>query len=1180
MVGSNLRMISKVLALITVATLYLFASGFRVSAQKDARQTDPILSRLVDLCANEHSEVGYWGQTDKIRFLGNSAGAPIQQPASLKAAASPEAAARGYLSVCGLFFGLSDQKSELQLSRQTQSEDGRSIVRFRQTYQGIPIFGAEMVIQLNSANNVLMVNGNMLPDIQVDPTPSVDAAAAQQTALALVAGKNALDSTALTASAAELWVYNPRLLQIEDGGTVLVWQTEVTPVEMMPIRDLVLVDAHSGMVVLDLSLIDTAMNRKTYTLNNTENVPGTLVCDETNPYCYGGDTSAVNAHVYAGDTYYFYMAYHGRDSIDNAGMDLISSVHFASGYCNAFWTGWQMVYGDGCWLVVDDVVAHEMTHGVTAYESALIYQNESGAINESLSDVWGEFVDLNNGKGTDTPEVRWYIGEEAGGGPFRYMQDPTLYSDPDRMGSPYYYHGEDDSGGVHTNSGVNNKAAFLITDGGTFNGYTVNGIGMTKTSRIYYEAQTNVLIASSDYADLYYALHQACVNLIGTNGIQATDCQEVRNATLATQMNANIPPNLAPSNDDFATPVWIGSLPYTLAQDTIGATTATDDPALQCGSGYGQRRHSVWYRYMPGVSGNLTFNTIGSNYDTVLAVWTGSRGSLVSVGCNNDIWKTNQSEVQFAATAGVPYFIEIASYQANAGNLTLHAYVTPFSSAITSQASYSAPTLNGVIAPGEWADAQSYLISNPMASANDVTLYVMNDSSHLYLAFDIPNDAVETGVWFDDNPLPSDGLWTNTVCGNPDGEGVIWTASSYNDYTEFIAGPLYCPWISPAPGVQGKLISSSGHAQSEVGIDFTSSALRAVPGDTIKMFLDVMIWQSSAFRILQMWPFVSAYNDTKKTDPAMFGQIILAVPDTTPPAVVSSLRADPSPTRAQSVDFVVTFSEGVSGVDTGDFSLLTKGVTGASVTAVTCPLRCTNKRTVTVDTGTGSGTLRLTVLDDDSIRDFVGNPLGGSGAGNGNFTDGETYKIDKTPPTVVSSLRASPNPTNAAFVDFRITFSEAVVGVGNSDFSLSTTGVSGASISSVIGSSATYTVTVATGSGDGMLHLNVLDDDTILDEAGNPLNDRYTDGETYTIVREYSLTIIAANGTVAKDPDASTYHEGDVVQLTATPISDWRFSHWSGDLVSSANPASVTIHGNTTVTANFTRLVYLPLVIR
>ncbi len=476
-------------------------------------------------------------ETGTLRFISTMPGRPIPQPSALPANASPEVAARGYLSVCGSLLGLRDQASDLKLMKQKQ-EAGRSTVRFQQQYQGIPVVGGEVIVQVDGNNNIVAVNKEVLPKIKVATQAAVSAAQAQENALQAVAKKYELDVSDLTASEPQLWIYDPRLIGPDKGDTRLVWRLEVTPVELLPIREFVLVDALRGNLALSFNQVDYAKNRETYTTGNTTNLPGTLVCNESNPTCSGGDIYAQNAHIYAGDTYDFYSTYHGRDSIDNAGMTIKSTVHYyTSGYCNAFWNGSQMVYGDGCNIVADDVVAHEITHGVTQYESNLFYYYQSGAINESFSDLWGEFVDQTNGKGNDDSSVKWLIGEDTTPTPIRDMEDPPLYDQPDKMTSTLYYLGADDSGGVHTNSGVNNKAVYLMTDGGTFNGKTVTALGMQKVITIYYEAQTNLLTSGADYKDLYNALYQACYNKTGVNGITTDDCQEVRDATDAVEMN-------------------------------------------------------------------------------------------------------------------------------------------------------------------------------------------------------------------------------------------------------------------------------------------------------------------------------------------------------------------------------------------------------------------------------------------------------------------------------------------------------------------------------------------------------------------------------------------------------------------------------------------------------------------
>jgi hypothetical protein len=226
----------------------------------------------------------------------------------------------------------------------------------------------------------------------------------------------------------------------------------------------------------------------------------------------------------------------------------------------------------------------------------------------------------------------------------------------------------------------------------------------------------------------------------------------------------------------------------------------------------------------------------------------------------------------------------------------------------------------------------------------------------------------------------------------------------------------------------------------------------------------------------------------------------------TAPSVTSSLRADPNPTLADLVSFTVTFSEAVSGVDPDDFTVTTMGnLTGAFVANAS---GSGNTYTVIAATGNGDGSLRLDVVDNDSIQNAFGIPLGGIGAGNGNFTSGESYDVDKSVPYVTGSLRADANPTTAVSVSFTVGFSEAVSGVDASDFFVSTTGsISGTAITSVNGSGNLYNVAVSTGNGDGTLRLDVLDNDSIVDASGYALggpgigNGNFTTGEEYTINR-------------------------------------------------------------------------------
>jgi Tol biopolymer transport system component len=250
------------------------------------------------------------------------------------------------------------------------------------------------------------------------------------------------------------------------------------------------------------------------------------------------------------------------------------------------------------------------------------------------------------------------------------------------------------------------------------------------------------------------------------------------------------------------------------------------------------------------------------------------------------------------------------------------------------------------------------------------------------------------------------------------------------------------------------------------------------------------------------------------------------------PTVLSVTRSDTNPTSAGQVSFVVTFSEVVGGVDAGDFALTTTGgITGASVQTVG---GSGSTRTVMVNTGTGDGTIRLDVVDDDSIRDTAGTSLGGTGAGNGGFTTGESYTVDKNLPSVTSILLADPNPSGAASVHFTVNFSEPVTGLDVSDFVLTITGgITSAAVTDVSGSGSIYTVTAGTGNGSGTLRLDLIDNDTVVDGGSQPLggtgagNGTFNTGQVYTIDKG----VLTVTGSRRADPDPSA---ADSVRFNVT----------------------------------------------
>ncbi|MEI8080771.1 MAG: M4 family metallopeptidase [Actinomycetes bacterium] len=568
-------------------------------------------------------------------------GQPISRAAGVPASASPQTLARSFLASTRSQVGPSDANTELDLKSVQPSAAHGKVVRFQQRVSGIPVLGGEVLVDLDKSGNVRSAASESLPGAAPDSTAAIPPADASSTALAEVAKRTGTAQTSLRASKPQQWIFDPRIMGMAGvPKSALVWRTEVTSTSGPSVNRLVLVDAQTGSVTLDLNQIKNAEDRQICDANSSPDQVPCVAPVRTE----GGPPSMVTdvnqAYDYSGDTYDFYYSRFGRDSLDNHGMSTLSTVRYceAADACpldNAFWDGSQMAYGEG-YAGADDVVGHEMTHGVTTYMSDLIYQNQSGAINESLSDIFGEFVDLTNSGGTDTPAVRWLIGEDLPRiGTIRNMADPPAFGHPDRMGSPLYHTGHEDSGGIHSNSGVGNKFAYLLTDGGAFNGRTVTGLGLTKAPQIIYWA-ANLLTPASDYTAFGQALQASCASLVGTNGITEADCAQVEKAGQAVEI---IPVRTAPLTP--AVPAALAgngqaSVAWVAPPDGSSAIT---DYLVQYSSDGG----SSWSTFPDGVSTTTSATVTGL---------TNGTGDVVRVAAKNLVGTGDYSPASATITPG------------------------------------------------------------------------------------------------------------------------------------------------------------------------------------------------------------------------------------------------------------------------------------------------------------------------------------------------------------------------------------------------------------------------------------------------------------------------------------------------------------------------------------------------
>ena len=457
-------------------------------------------------------------------------------------------------------FKMRDPGLELLATRAERDTYGMQHVRFQQVSHGVPVAGAEVSAHYDEEGRLASIDASYVPELDsVDVNPRLAAADALAMVKADVLSHTPIAESALVADAGKLVIYERKL----------AWEYRVRALESKaPAIWVVTVDARSGDILHRYDDLETVaasgvgvlgdtkkfevssgdgggfvmsdassgIQIVTYSASQLESAPGTLVASNTATSWDSSGTgrgAAVDAHFNAGVVAKYYKNVHGRNAIDGAGGPMLSTVHYGAQYENAAWIQTGMIYGDGGKIfkalsVAVDVVGHEMTHGVTEKTSHLTYENQSGALNEAVSDIFGAFIEH-----SVAPDARknWIIGElcTLDGSSLRDMMQPhnvTIQPQPAHMNE--YLVTAQDGGGVHINSGIINNAAWLMTVGGTnpVSGVQVKyGIGWEKSEKLWYQANTNYFQASTSFAQAANALQQAGKDIhLTDNELAIVDC--------------------------------------------------------------------------------------------------------------------------------------------------------------------------------------------------------------------------------------------------------------------------------------------------------------------------------------------------------------------------------------------------------------------------------------------------------------------------------------------------------------------------------------------------------------------------------------------------------------------------------------------------------------------------------
>lgn len=475
------------------------------------------------------------------------------------------------------------KEDELQLLKTSNDALGFRHHRYQQKYKGIPVEGAIYLIHEKN-NKVKQANGKLVHNLKLSTKPAISETEALKAALkhlnatlyawedavheqSIQQVKNNADATFYPSG--ELVIVEPKFTQ-KAANYRLAYKFDIYAIEPLT-RQVVFVDATNQNILKTLEKIHDCTNASasgttnysgnqsftacqdagTYTLknnigggmqvfnsNNTNSNPQIPFTDTNN--FFEGDPTANEVHWATQKTYEYFLNTHNRNSLNDDGMALLSWIHYGESYNNAFWNGSWMTYGDGdntrfSSLTSPDVVAHEMAHGVTDFSADLIYSYESGALNESFSDIFGEVAE-NYMTGSND----WLMGADftvrPGKTSLRNMSNPNdpnaLTQQPDTYEGDFWYTGSGDNGGVHYNSGVQNYWFYLLCEGG--NGindkddeYLVNAIGMQKAAAVAYRNLTVYLMPNSQYSDARTGSIAAAEDLRNAGVLTANDVEQV-----------------------------------------------------------------------------------------------------------------------------------------------------------------------------------------------------------------------------------------------------------------------------------------------------------------------------------------------------------------------------------------------------------------------------------------------------------------------------------------------------------------------------------------------------------------------------------------------------------------------------------------------------------------------------
>lgn len=749
------------------------------------------------------------------------------------------------------FFRL-DPNSDLVLVRSEADQLGFVHYRYFQSYQGVPVENS-MYVAHTKAGKIISAGGAIITDF--DPLM-------QQRSFSKLSAQQAIDAAVNYVHAAKYMWQDPEMekrIKEEKGNSNASYKPVATqvwynPGEILSPREMRLaykvdvyamqpmsrayyfVDAQSGKILGQKDEIHTSdatgtgntlysgsqtihsdLYSGSYRLRDYTRGNGVITKkgdvsgnpDYTNASSNwslsGADRNAMDAHWGVEMTYDYYKVNFNRNSVDGNGYALTSYVNQSGTTDNAYWDGSSMHYGkrSGSTNGVTgiDVTGHELTHGVTQYSCGLNYSYESGAMNESISDIMGKSVQF----WAKPSDVNWLLSNDMNW-IIRDMSNPNAQGQPDTYKGTKWYSGGSDNGGVHTNSGVGNFMFYLLVNGGNGtndkgNSYSVSGIGLSKADQIIYRSQTVYLTSTSQYADWRTACINAATDLYGGASNEVT---QVQNAWYAVGIGTagggggtcNIPSGLAASalTSTNATLSWTttGAVSYNLQwkASTSGSWTTVSGisgtsynlSGLASCTNYQFQVQSVCSGSSSAYSSATTFQTTGctggsycastgnTTYEYINKVILGSISNLsgdnggyadfTSKSTNIVAGHTYsfKGKAGFHPTAYTEYWTVYIDYNHDGdftdGNETVANFTTTSKTIVTKTFTVPSGVSNGATRMRVQMHYGSYS-TDPCATLDfgDVEDYTVNISGGSFSGFSTPKEETTNSILISPNPV-------------------------------------------------------------------------------------------------------------------------------------------------------------------------------------------------------------------------------------------------------------------------------------------------------------------------------------------------------------------------------------------------------------------------------------------